>query len=548
MPIDPIVPSPAAAAAAAFIKPLASCNAGIRSKALITLLSWLPTQSSISDDDMKKLWKSLFYSYWHCDKVQNQVNLADRLSGLLGSLPRGVSVRYFEHFWTAMRREWAGIDRLRLDKFYMLIRVFVRGLFGVLKREGWDLGVVGEYVGVLEERVMKGSVEDKGLGFGVSYHVAAIWCGELKGFLPVKGDVLEVLFGPFVRVLGRESDRVLVAKVRGDVFECLLRHGRELLEAKVEGKELDSRDEVVLLGTVGVVMRYSKVFYEMGSRADCVQGNRKVVFDLHKGFLKLEKNVESSGVVILIPERGDGNDDEEEVPQLIPLNGKVQRLGDVVRKVGKQSKKDKKASKIKKSKKKLKGVADLIEACTNDDNNDEMIVSNDENMDSEPSISLNEAVISNLQQQFEKIAKEAGLDEDGTTSLVPLTTQANGKLSKKRKRAKSVAKEKSSSCLPNAEGDGASTIGEKTAKKVKFSMKNNLVWKPHTPLPPQDLRIPPSVTPRGSALKKGVPPGPVREISPEKKKMKKKKSKKARKLAKSLPAVKALKKIYVASA
>ncbi|KAL6540749.1 hypothetical protein OROMI_024632 [Orobanche minor] len=54
-------------------------------------------------------------------------------------------------------------------------------------------------------------------------------------------------------------------------------------------------------------------------------------------------------------------------------------------------------------------------------------------------------------------------------------------------------------------------------------MKHNLVWKPQSPLPPESLRLPPSVTPRGSALKKGVPPGPVIEIPSSAKKSKKKK-------------------------
>lgn len=49
-------------------------------------------------------------------------------------------------------------------------------------------------------------------------------------------------------------------------------------------------------------------------------------------------------------------------------------------------------------------------------------------------------------------------------------------------------------------------------KRVSFAMKNNLVWNFRNPLPPLSLRLPASVTPRGSALKKGVPPGPIRKM------------------------------------
>ena len=36
-----------------------------------------------------------------------------------------------------MQREWFGIDRLRLDKFLMLARKFVRQLFVYLQASAW---------------------------------------------------------------------------------------------------------------------------------------------------------------------------------------------------------------------------------------------------------------------------------------------------------------------------------------------------------------------------------------------------------------------------
>ena len=48
-------------------------------------------------------------------------------------------------------------------------------------------------------------------------------------------------------------------------------------------------------------------------------------------------------------------------------------------------------------------------------------------------------------------------------------------------------------------------IGEKSVKEVRFSMKSNLIWNPHSPLPPHSS----CATPTGNALKKGVPLGPI---------------------------------------
>ena len=36
-----------------------------------------------------------------------------------------------------MQREWFGIDRLRLDKFMLLARKFVRALFSMLRDADW---------------------------------------------------------------------------------------------------------------------------------------------------------------------------------------------------------------------------------------------------------------------------------------------------------------------------------------------------------------------------------------------------------------------------
>ena len=42
-----------------------------------------------------------------------------------------VQTAYFRVFFQFLREEWQGIDRLRLDKFLMLARKFVRQLFSI---------------------------------------------------------------------------------------------------------------------------------------------------------------------------------------------------------------------------------------------------------------------------------------------------------------------------------------------------------------------------------------------------------------------------------
>jgi ribosomal RNA-processing protein 1 len=59
------------------------------------------------------------------------------LLSLTLALMSQVAYLYFTVFLSTMRREWFGIDRLRLDKFMMLVRKFVRALFLYLQAQKW---------------------------------------------------------------------------------------------------------------------------------------------------------------------------------------------------------------------------------------------------------------------------------------------------------------------------------------------------------------------------------------------------------------------------
>jgi ribosomal RNA-processing protein 1 len=145
--------------------------------------------------------------------------------------------------------------------------------------------------------------------------------------------------------------------------------------------------------------------------------------------------------------------------------------------------------------------------------------------DSVINVSVDDSVISNLEQKFASIAAETAQEARSNGSSGGATpTEIGGK--KKRKRGKTAeVTEPSSSENTSSPGQllGKSIGVDRTPgsnstkkKKVKFVLKNNIVWKPNNPLPPQSMRTPPSATPRGSALKKGVPAGPIR-VTPTRK-------------------------------
>ncbi|CAL5190802.1 unnamed protein product [Lathyrus oleraceus] len=458
---------------------LASSQKFSRDKALRVLLQSWRSQNILPQNVAKKLWKGIFDCVYHSDNSLVQADLIDRIASHLSTfrhLP--LSLQYFSTFFLTMRREWSGIDSVRLDKFYLLIRRFISSFLHLLDKNSWNLDLVNLFMNCLDKSTF--SAKDRFLqGNGVNYHVASVFLQEVKPFLPIKLSVLEVLFRPFFSAVGKLHDKVLLGKIKSGFFDVLLMNGRILLEVKKGGKE---SGDVVNLGTIALVMGFSSRLFELASATDCVQGNRKVLFELHHEFLKLEKDVVNSGFEFSLP---------DSVDRVLLDSVPIVEVGDGL---GKKDSVDK-VKKPKKNKRKIKK--------------------------SDAEASLDDGVATGVVSKKRKRIENS----KGETS--------QGGVCKKRKRTENSKGETSQEFdLNTADVEDVSAVAksvEKSSKKVKFSMESNLVWKQHTPLPPQSLRIPPSATPRGSALKKGLSPGPIRETPLPAKKEKRKKPRKAKK-------------------
>lgn len=401
-----------------------------------------------------------------------------------------------------------------------------------------------------------------GTSRGLGYHVAEAFLDELLPVLPVSLQTMDALLAPFFTVLEKSSDRVMVSKVKAGVFDRFLESGNQLLEKVKKGEEVEKGSAEEKLGKAGLLFGFSKRFLDIGAKAETVQSNRKVVFGLRDAFVKVEKGLELSGVEIsepkfeatevpVVPNADCGMDLCEEKAGKKKKKAKKAALAEGEKeeaKLVKLERKVKKEKKEKKEKKKKKAV--VVEDGHVSDQSIDVPAEDQQMGDGTDGITIDGTFLSNLQKQFEKAAAEAGMVNSGGSSSASQATPVNGKVAKKRKRSKSVDRlSEASDADDGGEGNLLTQDGEKSGKKVRFSMKNNLVWKPHNPLPPQCLRLPPSATPRGSALKKGVQPGPIKE-TPTPSRKAKLKAKSAKKVLKKKPssAVKRLRKLQSFSA
>jgi ribosomal RNA-processing protein 1 len=121
-----------------FARALASPDKEIRDKTLESLIKYASSLKEITDLEMLKLWKALYYCMWLSDKAPIQQELAGSISELFHSFKkRDVGMLYYRMFYRTMIREWSLLDQHRINKFYYLIRLMLREGLISMQKSGW---------------------------------------------------------------------------------------------------------------------------------------------------------------------------------------------------------------------------------------------------------------------------------------------------------------------------------------------------------------------------------------------------------------------------
>ncbi|EPX74028.1 nucleolar protein Nop52 family protein [Schizosaccharomyces octosporus yFS286] len=164
-----------------FIKKLAANDRKTRDEALASLQKFLSRKKKFERLDFLKLWKGLFYCMWMSDKPLYQQKLADNLAGLVSIVHEDNRMLFQATFWETMGREWAGIDILRTNKFYLLMRRFCAAAFLDIKKRGSSEEKLNKLVAQYNEMWMSVPFNPSNLSYpnGILFHLADIWTEEL---------------------------------------------------------------------------------------------------------------------------------------------------------------------------------------------------------------------------------------------------------------------------------------------------------------------------------------------------------------------------------
>ena len=80
------VPHPEDDGDSKFARALGSGDNNTRNKGLKALTLWLQRQKAVSDLAIRKIWRGIFYCFWHSDQSHVQEALAKRLAAIFPEL------------------------------------------------------------------------------------------------------------------------------------------------------------------------------------------------------------------------------------------------------------------------------------------------------------------------------------------------------------------------------------------------------------------------------------------------------------------------------
>ena len=221
--LSPRVLSSTASAAITFAQRLAHSDLSIRTANLKRLSSFLHRRTPITDTDLAKIYKGLFYLFWLSDKPAVQQHMADRLAAMQAGMREVRWVDVVRGFWVMIRREWTGIDRLRLDKYMTWVRCMVAHSLRYLGKRQWDEALVGQWMAMMTELPLANNQHQRGLFL----HVTDLFVTELSKVLEEDGvnspdwPVVERLLQPYWDVVSACTDASMVKRVEEEVLEAL---------------------------------------------------------------------------------------------------------------------------------------------------------------------------------------------------------------------------------------------------------------------------------------------------------------------------------------
>lgn len=286
-----------------FARALSDTEKHVREASLTSLREWLEVHGSeMSEDDLQRLWKALFYCVWMADKrtvittvIRNIVDLFDV-----------VGWPFLETLFSCLMREWFGIDRHRVDKYYELVSTAltkaISTFMGSETFEQFESGLE-RFLDLLCSRIWQPSRKS---GVGLALHVLDVYMDRvMKPVLKVAKSKFGCGAPRLVKLFNMMSEDVFtMAGTRNGWLPSVNRRIHERILARlIEMVEDDENCELTAVTKARIIDRAAKEAFKIASDERTDDSTRPMMYDMHMEF---------KAFVMECKDERDGDDDDDE--------------------------------------------------------------------------------------------------------------------------------------------------------------------------------------------------------------------------------------------
>ncbi|MDP2434788.1 MAG: RRP1 family protein [archaeon] len=290
---NPLVDHPSQANVPSFLAlQFGSSDKSARDKSVRVLRRFFSSRSEWGESELLKLWRGLFYCFWHSDKPLIQLELAASIADLADAFTQtGDRFSYIKAGLVTIIREWGGIDRLRLDKFYSLLRLMLRKLLSILAESFWAFEQVEEVLELLGQTTLK---IDSSVPLGVFYHIADIMVEELKhvtsgDLTSIPPSIIMQLTRPFLNLIAtnRLPNPIISVRLRNGIVQDLF---DSISEIQIELPEDASEVEVQMMlkstqiRQFLILNQFSKALFVLAAANSTVETHRNLLYNTYELF------------------------------------------------------------------------------------------------------------------------------------------------------------------------------------------------------------------------------------------------------------------------
>ena len=287
----------------AFARRLAANEKRDRDQALKRLEGWMTKHKLLSEKDLLKIWKGLFYCMWMSDKAQVQQELGRAISRLVHCFGPDLARAHLfvATFYRTVRREWTGLDQHRLDKFYSFMRSMLRECLTFAQQRDWSSEALAAVVLPLDAEVLVQPWPN-----GLRLHMCDLIIPELVkvgGAGLTTAQALAVL-QPFLVAMATSADKVVAERARARVLLDLIEAKRK---QRTKGEAMDEDNEgedgASMLNGVDLEALQATVF-DLAAATETREKYRAGLYDAHKGLQGLTGKKRASAakaVIVSLP-------------------------------------------------------------------------------------------------------------------------------------------------------------------------------------------------------------------------------------------------------